>query len=82
MDKPYDSNTCNELLEILKHVPEEMRKAIPEAEIKYLLGDCNSQSIFIYNEALPFCEQELSAETIKVLKYYSDNFWISSRKTN
>lgn len=71
----YPPDVCDQLIEILKYIPKEDYKKIPEEAIKGLYRNCNSERTFIYNQALPLKEQNLLGGTIVALKDFSEKYW-------
>ena len=56
----YSAETCDQLIEVLKYIPRDMYKKIPREVIAGLYRGCNSETSFIYNQALPLKKQGLS----------------------
>ncbi len=71
----YSPNVCDQIVEILKYIPRSYRKKIPQKVIKYLYENCNSESTFVYNQALPLEEQELLGGTIAALQEFNEKYW-------
>ena len=71
----YSAETCDQLIEVLKYIPRDMYKKIPREVIAGLYRGCNSETSFIYNQALPLKKQGLSQETLAALKDFSERYW-------
>ena len=79
MDDKYNL-ACTEILEVLKYLPEEDLKKIPQKEIDFFEKNKDKNYVFKFNENLPFEEQSLLPETQAIIvKLYKDYFY--SNKT-
>lgn len=57
----------SEVLEILKYIPLNDYNKIPQKYIKHLEENCDENSEFVYNVALPFDKQEISENAKDIL---------------
>ena len=71
----YSPDVCDQLVEILKYIPRSYSEKVPQEVVRYLYENCNSESTFIYNQALPLKEQKLLGGTIAALKEFSEKYW-------
>lgn len=79
MDDKYNL-ACTEILEVLKYLPEEDLKKIPQKEIDFFEKNKDKNYVFKFNENLSFEEQSLLSETQAIIvKLYKDYFY--SNKT-
>lgn len=79
MDEKYNL-ACTEILEILKYLPEEDFKKIPQKEIDFFKEHKAKNYTFKFNENLSFEEQSLLPETQTIIvQLYKDYFY--SNKT-
>lgn len=71
----YSPETCDQLIEVLKYIPKDEYEKIPREVISDLYSNCNSESTFVYNQALSLEEQGLSDETLAALREFSEKYW-------
>lgn len=79
MNMNYSPEVCDQLIEVLKYIPKSEYEKIPQEVITELYSNCNSESTFVYNQALPLGEQGLSDETLAALREFSQKYWIRER---
>lgn len=71
----YSPEVCDELLQVIKYIKPEDRDKIPKNILNYLYQNCNSESSFIYNQAKPLSEQNLSSATKEALRDFLERYW-------
>ena len=79
MNKDY-SEAYSEVLEIIKYLPKEDYDKIPPKLIQLLMVNCNANSEFTYNTALPFEKQNLSNDAKLILAIIFRNCWITNEQ--
>ena len=76
------NKACNEILEILKYLPEEDYKKIPQEEIDFFTQNKDNNYNFSFNENLSFEEQAILQETKAIIvKLYKDYFCSTEQKS-
>ena len=86
MENDYSITTCNEIAEILDHIPKNLYDKLPREIINYFYqnSDENLQK-FKYNVALPILNQNISQESKEIVLFLFRIFWqdeIKSTKMN
>ena len=72
----YSAEVCNEIAEILDHIPKTLYDKLPDEIINYFYQNAdNREKSFEYNVALPILEQPISPETKSVILFLSRIFW-------
>ena len=66
MEKKY-AKAYTEVLEILKHIPEDEYERIPKTEIQFYENNCDKTYKFIYDESLNVKDQSISKEANAVI---------------
>ena len=66
MDKTY-AKAYTEVLEILKHLPENEYEKIPKTEIQFYESNCDKNYKYIYDETLTVEQQKISKEANTVI---------------
>lgn len=75
MDDRYNL-ACTEILEILKYLPEEDLRKIPQKEIDFFENNKAKNYVFKFNEDLSFEEQSLLSETQTIIvQLYKEYFY-------
>ena len=65
-----------EVLQVLKYLPEEDYEKIPKKIIQLMEGNCNTNTDFTYNLALPLEKQNISKEAKTILAILYRNCWL------
>lgn len=65
----------NEVLEVLKYVPEQDYKKIPTNFIDFLESNRDEKNDFVYNLGLPLEKQNLSREAKTILAIICKLYW-------
>ena len=77
MDDKYNL-ACTEILEILKYLPKEDLRKIPQKEIDFFENNKAKNYVFKFNEDLSFEEQSLLPETQTIIvQLYKDYFYFN-----
>lgn len=76
MKKDY-SEAYSEVLEVIKYIPKEDYNKIPPKMIQLFKSNCDENSEFTYNVALPFEKQNLSKDAKLILAIIFRNCWIT-----
>lgn len=79
MKKDY-SRAYTEVYEVLKHIPKNDMKKIPNKFIEFLEENMEQEASFIYNEALPFEKQEISDDGKLILAIIYRDYWASDEE--
>ena len=76
MEKDYSTDTCNEVVEILSHIPKGLYDKLPKDIINYFYQN-SDESIrhFKYNVASPISSQNINQETRGIIKFFFAVFW-------
>ncbi len=64
-----------ETLEVLQYIPIEAYNKIPKTFIRFMEENCDENSEFTYNIAIPFEKQKLSDDTKNILAMLYRLFW-------
>lgn len=76
MGNDYSIEVCNEVAEILDHIPKVLYDKIPSEIINYFYQNAdNNVRNFEYNIALPVLEQSINQETRGILLFLSRIYW-------
>ena len=70
----------SEVLEVLKYLPKEDYDKIPSKTIDLLEANCDENSDFTYNIALPFDKQNISKDAKNILALLYRTCWISEEE--
>ena len=73
------SSAYSEVLEVLKYLPKEDYDKIPSKTIDLLEANCDENSDFVYNIALPFDKQNISKEAKSILALLYRTSWITEK---
>lgn len=77
MDDRYNL-ACTEILEILKYLPKEDLRKIPQKEVDFFENNKAKNYVFTFNEDLSFEEQSLLPETQTIIvQLYKDYFYFN-----
>lgn len=79
MDKTY-AKAYTEVLEILKHLPEDEYERIPKTEIQFYESNCDKNYKYIYDETLKVEQQKLSREANTVIISIYMNYFASEKQ--
>lgn len=79
MDKRY-ARAYTEVLEILKHIPEEEYNVIPKTEIQFYENNCDKNYKYEYDVSLDIKEQTLSREANAVIVAIYMNYFANDRQ--
>ena len=79
MKKDY-AEAYSEVLEVLKYIDRNEYSKIPKSTIQLLESNCNENSNFTYNIALPFDKQNISNDAKLILAIIYRNCWISQEE--
>lgn len=79
MRKDY-SEAYSEVLEVLKYIDINEYSKIPKSTLQLLESNCNENSDFTYNVALPFDKQNISNDAKLILAIIYRNCWISQEE--
>jgi hypothetical protein len=73
----YSAEVCDEVVEILDHIPKSDYDKLPREIINYFYRNCNStdEKSFKYNMALPISKQNIHQETKDILTFLILVFW-------
>lgn len=71
----YSIETCNEMSEILDHIPRELFDKLPKEIVNYFYQNASNDNGFKYNVALPILEQGVSDDTRNIIVFLSRVFW-------
>lgn len=73
----YSAEVCDEVVEILDHIPKSDYDKLPREIINYFYQHCNStdEISFKYNMALPISKQNIHQETNNILTFLILVFW-------
>lgn len=74
------STAYAEVIEVLRYIPIEDYHKIPKKFITFMEENCDENNTFIYNLALPFHKQELSAEAKNILATIYRLFWANENE--
>ncbi len=77
----YNSIAYTEVLEILKYIPQEKYKLIPDRVIESMMKNCDEKCNFTYNIGVPFERQKISKKAIEILEFFDKNFWNASESS-
>lgn len=76
------NKACTEILEILKHLPEEDYNKIPKEEIEFFEQKKDKNYSFKFNENVSFEEQTILPETNAIIvKLYREYFCTDEKKS-
>lgn len=79
MDKKY-ARAYTEVLEILKHIPEEEYNVIPKTEIEFYKNNCDKNYKFEYNEGEDIKSQAISKEANAVIVSIYMNYFANEKQ--
>lgn len=79
MDKKY-ARAYTEVLEILKHIPEDEYNVIPKTEIQFYENNCDKNYKYEYNESLELKDQTISREANAVIVSIYMNYFANDRQ--
>lgn len=79
MDKRY-ARAYTEVLEILKHIPEEEYNVIPKTELQFYENNCDKNYKYEYDESVAFKDQILSREANAVIVAIYMNYFANDRQ--
>ena len=74
MNKDY-SKSYTQILEIIKHLPEEEYQMIPKSEIEFFENNKDVNYSYSFNPAISFKEQDISRETCSLIILLFKNFF-------
>lgn len=75
MKDNYSTNVCNEVVEILEHIPKNLYDKIPKDTVNYFYQNADGNKTFRYNVSLPILEQNFSQQTKEIILSLADVFW-------
>lgn len=79
MEKKY-AKAYTEVLEILKHIPEDEYERIPKTEIQFYENNCDKNYKFIYDESLNVKDQTISREANAVIVAIYMNYFANEKQ--
>ncbi len=79
MEKKY-AKAYTEVLEILKHIPEDEYERIPKTEIQFYENNCDKTYKFIYDESLNVKDQSISKEANAVIVAIYMNYFANEKQ--
>lgn len=79
MDKKY-ARAYTEVLEILKHIPEEEYNLIPKTEIQFYENNCDKSYKYEYDESIDIKDQTISREANAVIVALYLNYFANERQ--
>lgn len=79
MDKRY-ARAYTEVLEILKHIPEEEYNIIPKTEIQFYENNCDKNYKYEYDDSIDIKDQPLSREANAVIVAIYMNYFANDRQ--
>ncbi|MBP3502193.1 MAG: hypothetical protein J6K42_01775 [Clostridia bacterium] len=79
MERKY-AKAYTEVLEILKHIPEEEYERIPKNEIQFYENNCDKNYKFIYDESLNVKDQTISREANAVIVSIYMNYFANEKQ--
>ena len=79
MEKKY-AKAYTEVLELLKHIPNEEYNRIPETEIQFYENNCDKNYKFIYDETVELKDQEISKEANAVIIAMYMNYFANEKQ--
>lgn len=79
MEKKY-ARAYTEVLEILKHIPEDELERIPKAELQYYEDNCDKNYKYEYNQELDVDKQAISREANTVIVALYMNYFANENQ--
>lgn len=79
MEKKY-ARAYTEVLEILKHIPEDEFERIPKSEIQFYENNCDKNYRYEYNQDLEVDEQTISKEANAVIIALYMNYFANEKQ--
>lgn len=79
MERKY-AKAYTEVLEILKHIPEDEYERIPKNEIQFYENNCDKNYKFTYNESLSVKDQTISKEANAVIVAIYMNYFANEKQ--
>lgn len=79
MDKKY-AKAYTEVLEILKHLPEDEYERIPKTEIQFYESNCDKNYKYMYDETLNVEQQKISREANTVIISIYMNYFANEKQ--
>lgn len=79
MEKKY-AKAYTEVLELLKHIPNEEYNRIPETEIQFYENNCDKNYKFIYDETVELKDQKISKEANAVIIAMYMNYFANEKQ--
>ena len=79
MDKTY-AKAYTEVLEILRHLPEEEYERIPKTEIQFYENNCDKNYKYMYDEGLKVEQQKISREANTVIISIYMNYFANEKQ--
>ena len=75
MKNNYPTNVCNEVVEILEHIPKTLYDELPKEIVNYFYQNSDGNKTFRYNVSLPILEQNFSQQTKEIILFLTRVFW-------
>ena len=79
MERKY-AKAYTEVLEILKHIPEDEYERIPKSEIQFYENNCDKNYKFMYDESLNVKDQTISREANAVIVAIYMNYFANEKQ--
>ena len=79
MDKKY-ARAYTEVLEILKHIPEDEFNVIPKNEIEFYKKNCDKSYKYVYDESIDIKNQNISREANAVIVSIYMNYFANEKQ--